>query len=521
MAQLGLPTQAITEDFGGMAQQGAAMLNQQKLQQEAKADRDYQKKLDFEDRYGLDESLLQMGDTEFRTVNDVTTEAVSTFRDRYYDVYKQLEQDPTNLELKKRLSKIKSSVTNMKQSHEKIRAIGEDYLAKIEAGEISGVDEEEWKAILEATDKGRVKVNMDDSDNMQLLFYDKDGKLDRVMNHKELINGSLIKAFDTDTEVNELVKGLGGFTSDSKEGMYIRTQNLYGAKQKQTVDKWVEGKLQDKDNFADLLYQATGEKKKEGFTDSDKAIVKSFVNDQVKGRYDESDTVKADGAKIAAQRNAINQANKQEYSVDKLNVAVDDQEGALMRDNKMILSYAGGVQLDPTGQGAIYDEVRVNRNGQIELWGQKKIKRKDIQAGTAEGDAELAAAQKRAEASTQYIVEPSGSGNNTYTFYENVSDSTKDERDISKYANLMQVGDIKGLQDVIDKKMTKRWGAEHVADFYAGKIKNDPATNGGKGGTVTNDYLKMDESSFNAIDPTQLELSEAAQYYRALNARNK
>ena len=154
-------TQAIQTNFGDIVQRGVAGYQRAQALEDARQQREYDRQLEFEDRYGLDESLFQLEDTEFRTLNDATTEALAQARDRYYDVYKALQKDPTNVDLKKRLGKVRNFVTTMGQSHQKMMEMGQNYLQKVQEGKISGVDEDNWREQLEAYDEGRVRVMMD------------------------------------------------------------------------------------------------------------------------------------------------------------------------------------------------------------------------------------------------------------------------------------------------------------------------------------------------------------------------
>lgn len=473
MAILGLPTEAITEDFGGIAMQGAQMLNQQLQQNKINEDKEYQKKLDFEDRYGLNESLFQLEDTEFRTVNDATTEALSLYRDRYYDVYKQLEEDPTNLGLKKRLGKIKNSVTMMGQANTKMQAIGADYLAKIEAGEISGVDADDWQAKIEATEKGNLKINVDENDSLQLLFYDNDGKLNSVLPYKELIGSSLIKKFDTDTELNEMVKTLGGYTSSSKEGMYIRTQNLYGQKQIDTVDDWLSGQLQDPEVTADLLYQATGQKKATGHTDADKEAIRGFIQGQVQGRYSETDTIKADGVAVASMRVAASNraADAKTVSSSDVNIATNGEAPLMRPDGSVEFTIGkGGIAIDPNKKlSRMVSGIIQQPDGTLALKAMDTEKIKGVQ--NEDGSINKEETAKQAGVTLASIFADKDE-NNAVTYYKRVPKiiTMDDEPDaISRMGNKLKVQDEAGLSNMLKGRFNARF-PDKAQSFYNGQM---------------------------------------------------
>jgi FMN phosphatase YigB (HAD superfamily) len=111
-------TQAPNVDFGQVVRQGVQDIITQQDKIKAEKERQEAKRAELYDKYGFDEELAVLPDSEFRTANDAALEAVSKLRDRYYDVYKQLEGNPNNIELRKRLGNITNNIKRLKATHE-------------------------------------------------------------------------------------------------------------------------------------------------------------------------------------------------------------------------------------------------------------------------------------------------------------------------------------------------------------------------------------------------------------------
>ena len=90
------PTQAVSTNFGDIMRQGQAEARAVRSERRLEQQLVDKRRKEFKDEWGIDEDLFNLDDTEFRTVNDATTEALHKYRDRYYDVYKQLEKEPVS-----------------------------------------------------------------------------------------------------------------------------------------------------------------------------------------------------------------------------------------------------------------------------------------------------------------------------------------------------------------------------------------------------------------------------------------
>jgi hypothetical protein len=501
------PTTAVTEDFGGIVQQGVALMQAEKERQRLEEERKRKQQQEFEDRYGIEEDLYFLEDTEFRTVNDATIEALSKYRDRYYDVYTELKKDPNNDDLKKRLGAITNSVKRLRAAHDKFLKLGQEGLQMIAEDRMSGVDEENWRQQLEAFDEGRLRVRLDEKDNMQFLFYDKDGNLQQVVPYDELIRGSLIERVDVNEEVEGMLKLIGRDKFDSVTGRFIETADVWGRDQELQARTLIRQNLASDAVMADLLNQATNgaSKKRTDFTAADRQTVENYLVNSVKNAYSEARTLRE--RKSPRQ---LSSSEKNKPSTDKLVVQRDQEDGgALMRDNKVVITYADGIQIDPTEQGAIYNEIRVNNKGQLELRGNKKVKLKGKQAEEAEKAIDSGIGNFR------YLRIPNSSGGYTY-YEEREAPPNRNETDIAKFADKIGAGSIPQLQSIINQKLVEEFGQENVDAFYRGEIKNAPVD--GQAAEPENNPIKyqgMSLEELDAVDWREMQGEELKEYFAA------
>ena len=250
---------------------------------------DSKKRKAFDDKYGLNEDDYYLGDTEFRTVNDVGLETMNMYRDQHYNIYKELKNDPNNIELQKKYGTIKNSVNMLKEVHGKMKTVGEDYLKKVNNNEISGVHENAWREKLEAYDDGRVVVEPDEKGMPKLKFYDKEGNLTDAQNMKELISGSLYSKVNVPNETVAIVERLGRKAVDESTGGFVVTYDEWGTKQETTTNELLKAYSQSDEMVADILNQMTnGESiQEEGFTEQQREKVRQYMYNLVKGSYDE------------------------------------------------------------------------------------------------------------------------------------------------------------------------------------------------------------------------------------------
>lgn len=467
------PTTAPSVNFGDIMNQGLNRLERNQERQRLEEERKRQRDIEFEERYGIDEDLFVMEDTEFRTVNDATTEAVSLYRDRYYDIYKQLKSDPNNVDLKKRLGAVQNSVKRMKASHEKIKAVGEEYLEKLANDQISGVDEDRWRERLEATDEGRVKVRLDENDNMQYLFYNKDGRLEDVMAYKELIGDSLYDRVDLDTELDGLVKRVGTDQIDVVQGGFIKSMNQFGADQQRFVNQWIDSylgtdqkSLDTNPILADILNQATGgsSKKRTGFTEEERQFAKQYLLQQTKDRFNEE--IKLRQMSTASSRPSAAELKQPRPS--DINIGFQGSQPQVDDQGRFVFTIAKNIAIDPTKSDRKIDEIRADKKGNIWVSGEDRVKVKDVpENATVESVA-------KKEDVPKSMVEQLLDGDGKITYYVRRRFTTKDSKTINKVGNIFGVEDELGLRNILYQDMVNKFGKDVADQIIAAQEEKKP-----------------------------------------------
>lgn len=448
------PTRAANVDFGGIMNQGLDRLAQNQERERLAVERQDKKNQEFEDRYGIDESLYVLEDTEFRTVNDTATEAVSMYRDRYYDVFTQLKDDPNNIDLKKRLGKITNSVKKLSASNNKMKEIGDKYVTMLENDQLSGVVEDNWREILEATEDGRVKVQMDGDDNMQYLFYNKKGKLEEVIPFKELIGETLIEKVDLDTQLNALVESIGTDELDSVSGRFIKTSNVFGADQARFVNDFIDSyvgtdskSLETNPVLADLLNQATGgsSKKQKDFTERERQQVKEFLLQQTKDRFDEKVKLKE-----RAQPRATSAADQKRLTGADINVSRTAEGVNRDSDGNIQFTIAKPVALDPTKSDRRIDAISLSPEGKLQVSGEDRRKVKGVQPSDTE---ESVAEREGVEVN---FIEKLLAADGSVQYFVREAFTSNDPKTISKVGNMFGVQDELGLLSILEDDLRQK-----------------------------------------------------------------
>lgn len=466
------PSTAVTEDFGGNARQGVRdYLYLQQLQAQ-QAERKRQAQQDLEDRWGIDESLYQLPDTEFRSLNDVTTEALSYYRDSYYETYKKLQKDPTNLELKKELGRISNVATMMKTGHQAMAKRGQEGLLMLENDEISGVDEERWREQMESYDDARVVFRPGPDKTPQMLIYNKEGKLQDVVSYQDLVKGNIIKKIDVDTELDDLVKGMGGYKVDKITGGVIRTEDIFGDKQSKFANDWIdsyigtdEKSLENNDVLADLLNQATSgvSKKRSNFTQQDREYVKNWLMDQIKGRYDEETSLKNNF-------NVSRSTTKTQTASDLINISMQGSAPQIDKKGRFVYTIAEPIAIDPTKSDRKIDNIRATADGRIVLTGQDRRKVKGVSEFTT---IEEVAAQEQVPTSW---VERLLGDDGEITFY--VREPFEEDRPefVNKVGNMLGVEDELGLRNILYQDMVQKFGEEGAQKLLQRQLSKETQT---------------------------------------------
>lgn len=395
-------TQAITEDFGGIARQGVQDIIAQQDKVKAEKLAEVKRNEEWDDKYGTNEDDYFIEGSGFRTADDTVLEAVSKFRDRRWDVLQQFKADPSNMKYKRQLANIDGNVKRLKATNQKFADMGTKYFEMLENDELSALDEDKWQDRFEAYENGEIKMVLDENDNMVYNFY-KDGKRQDVVHYNDFVKEDFIKRVNVDAELEGMVARIGRTAFDEVQGGYINSSDTWGASQEkflnETIDSYLgtdEKSLKVNDTLADLLNQQTGgtSKQRDNFTEAQRQSVRQSLITRAKGMYDEKSLKKKlpnPPAQTAAQAKKVGSGN--------ITLATDGTGAPIMKGDSVGFTLNQGVQIGAADKNAKIDALYMNpNNGAISYSGQQKRKiewenlstqdKEDFKAAGFEGDFE-------------------------------------------------------------------------------------------------------------------------------------
>jgi hypothetical protein len=378
------PTIAAPADFGAIVRQGTQdILAQQELKRQ-REEREQERVRKLFDDYGFDESLAQLEDTEFRTLDDSFKESVFKLRDNYYDTLQELKnvKDPVQeMQVKKRLGNINNSISVLKGSHDKMGTLLQDMTEKLQNDELSGVEEEKLSKILNSWDNGLVKVEFDEAGRANYLFYNEDGSVYDVMNQSELLKYSPYSKVDVYNVAQEAIKNIGKSEIDKISGRFINRVDEFGARQETAARTFVQERLQSDEFLADILNQATnGEStKKKDFTDEERRQAEDYLVGVIRNSYDESSKV------TERPRYGTGTAATAESKIPFTVSTKPTQQGAVVQTDSQgnaILNFKKPASVDVARGGMNVESMKLNpTNGRITLTGQVITKVRELASG--------------------------------------------------------------------------------------------------------------------------------------------
>lgn len=530
------PTEAITEDFGGIVQQGIAQINQQRELERQRQQQEQDRLSEFQDKYALPEELLHLDTTEFRSVNDASVEAVAQYRDRYYDVFKQLQNDPTNLQLKKRLSSLKSGIMQLKSVHGKMKGLGEQYLEAVANDQVSEVQAERWRQELEAYDEGKVRVRVNDNDHLELLTYDKEGKLVGVKDYRSLLNDSLMKRNDIHSELDTMAKRLGAEKKTFVEGDYLVTKNVFGDKQKMAAAREIDAYVTNDETMADLYQQLidNSSRRESGFTDEERASVKGALLQRLEDRYGETVDLQANPVALQRMRAAEARAAREQDREDKegkpdIVAATKNGQPQIDNEGNFVFALTKATAIDPAKSDTRIDVLKGTADGMISLEGQGREKVKDVPEGATleevralNNDASIFAEQTGPDKVTYYKNVPFS------IEYDPNGDNDTTRKVINSFAARAGFTNEDGLRDAMYDAFVKQFGAEKAVEFFsedkkkAAQAKRSTAqetaqeTAQGEAPAETVNFEGMTKEQLRKLNASQLSPEQKKAYYLAL-----
>jgi hypothetical protein len=340
--------------------------------------------------------------------------------------------------------------------------LGQKYVDMLANDQVSGVDEEDIKQMIAGYDRGDVKVHFDENDQLEYLFYDENGQLVNRKKYTELARRDITPKVNVDQEVNELVKGLGGFEKDTPDGIYIRTTKGYGVPQIEAANQWIEAQMEDESRMSDLLYQATNGEvvKRQGFTEEDKEAVSQYLQTAIRGRFTESDTLKPDTAKSARYRVDSRGATGGEKGDVRI-TAAQDSDGQPLIDNKNNVEFnvsrrasSGAyepIEIKTDNSDIFVSTIKRDYDGRLVVEGNQRVK----MSGTYDTREEAEQAAEQKYGSFLRVTEDKQSG----TYYAVIPYEESDETLINALGNQLNLGGYTEMRDKLDEVFQAKFNA--------------------------------------------------------------
>ena len=376
-------TQAITEDFGGIAREGMqdiiAQQDKVKAEELAKTKRNEE----WDDKYGTNEDDYFIEGSGFRTADDTALEAVSLMRDRRWEVLEKFKADPNNMQYKRQLANIDANVKRLKATNEKFGGMYTKYMDMLEKDELSALDEDKWQDRFERYENGEIKTTADKDNNLVYNFYKKgeDGKLVRedVQSYNEFIKEDFIRKVNIDDELDTMVERIGRTALDEVSGGFINSSDTWGASQEKfandTIDAFLgtdEKSLKNNDTLADIINQQTGgsSMQRDNFTEAQRQGAKTALMNRLKGMYDEKSVKKKlpnPPAQTAAEAKKVDRTN--------ISLATDGTGAPIMKGDSVGFTLNKPIQIGAADKNAMIDGIYMNPdNNAISYSGQQRRK---------------------------------------------------------------------------------------------------------------------------------------------------
>lgn len=467
------PTQAADADFGGIMQRGLDYQMRRRAEDNAKQESQRKRQKELQDQFNIDSSLFSLDNTEFRSINDAGVEIMSTLRDSYYDLQQELATNPST-EVKKNLAKVNSHVSNIRSIHERFVDMSKKGLKMIEEGKLSKVDEDRWQELVESYEKGLIKVRQNDQYDLEILHYDKQGNLQGVIpTYGDLAEFHLIESVDIDEELDDLVKeSVGRDKIATNENGYIITRDVFGENQKKFSEDWIdaylgtdEATLQKNDVMADFLYKMTKQKKRENFTVDERAKVKNWLMDKVRGRYGSTIGLRKLPSKSSRTSSGSSSSSKIFAATENGSPKLDDQ-------NRFLFSLDKPRSLTSAKSDVRISNIAATSDGKISLIGEDRTKVKGNPKSKEE------AIENSGASAMDLFSDQDDNGNVTYyerkpfnVQYSDGANNEKTSRLINSFASQLGFRNEDGLRNELYNSFVSEFGKEQADQYFKGDLK--------------------------------------------------
>lgn len=253
-----------------------------------------------------------------------------------------------------KMNRIKGDFKNAVNDEARLKELFKTYLTKYQNNEI---DDDDFLDFATATEDFNYEIGLDENDNRVINAFvtDEETGETRTITKKmsDLVNGNDRPWERTKVEgkggvVDQMLVNLGKRTYDQAGENYITTSQVWDDKAEKGFEAQAAGLMSDERKMYSLLKQASNGqiRKKSGFTDEDRNMVKNFLRDQVIGAYDETTSEKVrqltpdEKEKQAAANRAVTRRGQ-------------DLAQARHKDNMALKWYNA---MKPDGEGDLTDE---------------------------------------------------------------------------------------------------------------------------------------------------------------------
>lgn len=348
----------------------------------------------WEKDYGYNYDDFKAEVTGFDTYDQIQTDYTRQATDKYIDLYREADELRKSGKLKEaedvklKMLKLKGSFKQLTEANTHLAEINKNYTDMVNKGLVSGVDADNWEAQMESILKDKnFKLTLDENSSPVIIGIQKntDGtEKPFSVKYSQIVDGSWRpyqkqNLLGDKGIVTNIVKNLGSYSERKQDGLFTIDSTLWNDRVKEGALSQINLLLGDDETMADLLNQATGSKKKSGFTDEDRKTVRDSLLKMVEGSYKETykkeydkeavalqmskDRIKS-AEKIAGGRNAtsikVAEINAREKQADR------DAERQMHKEDLEIKKKQAGVSLNVSDPYTV--NMGKNREGTKQLF---------------------------------------------------------------------------------------------------------------------------------------------------------
>ena len=249
----------------------------------------------------VDTDALQSKVTGFSNRDDIARDYAGTATERSMQ-YAQLAREAASSNDWKghranidKMNAIKGDFKNAVNDEKLLGDLFGTYQTQFQEGVI---DDDDWLDFLEAAENKDYEIGLDENDSRVITALVDDGnggkkKVTKKMS--DIVNGNerpfeKVPVSGKGGLIDEMLVGFGKRKYDTNTGNYVTTTQVWDERNEKAFDAKLNGLQSDDRTMYSLLKQASNGqiRKKDGFTDADKAMVEDYLYKQVKGQYDET-----------------------------------------------------------------------------------------------------------------------------------------------------------------------------------------------------------------------------------------